>query len=55
MNVPHLNASIRYDVGGAPELWLDFHVRVTEVRVMSVNSGLDGAPGIRFVSAGWPE
>lgn len=50
--VPHLNASIRYDVGAAPELWLDFHISVAEVRVMSVTSGLDGAPGIRFGSAG---
>lgn len=54
-NVPHLNASIRCDIGAAPELWLDFHVSVTEVRVTSVTSGLDGAPGIRFGSAGCPE
>lgn len=46
---------MRYDVGAAPELGLDFHVSVTEVRVTSATSGLDGAAGIRSGSAGWPE
>lgn len=48
-----LNASIRYDVGAAPGPGLDFHTKVTEVRPMSVTSGLDGALGIRFGSTGW--
>lgn len=53
--VSNLNASMRYDAGAAPELGLDFHVSVTEVRVTSATSGLDGAAGIRSGSAGWPE
>lgn len=36
----------------APALRLGFQVRVTEVRVTSVTSGLDGALGIRFGSVG---
>lgn len=46
---------MRYDVGAAPELGLDLHVSVTEVRVTSATSGLDGAAGIRSGSAAWPE
>lgn len=49
----NLNASIRYDVGVEPELGLNFHVRVTEVRLRSVTSGLDGALGIRLGFVGW--
>lgn len=36
----------------APALRLGFQVRVTDVRVTSVTSGLDGALGIRFGSVG---
>lgn len=54
-SVSNLNASIRYEVSGAPGLGSDLHVNVTEVRVTSVTSGLDGAAGIRSGSAGWPE
>lgn len=36
----------------APELGLGFQERVTEVRVTSVTSGLEGALGIRFGSVG---
>ncbi len=36
----------------APALRLGFQERVTEVRVTSVTSGLEGALGIRFGSVG---
>ena len=36
----------------APELGFGFQERVTEVRVMSVTSGLEGALGMRFGSVG---
>lgn len=36
----------------APVLRLGFQERVTEVRVTSVTSGLDGELGIRFGSVG---
>lgn len=49
----NLNASIRYDADSALGLGFDFHVKVTEVRPMSVTSGLDGAAGRRFGSTGW--
>lgn len=51
----NLNASIRYDVGEGPETGLDFQVRVTDVRLMSVTSGLDGELGISLGSMGWLE
>lgn len=40
-------------MGVAPFV-LAFHVSVTEVRVTSVTSGLEGALGIRFGSVGLP-
>ena len=42
----------------APEFRLGFQERVTEVRLTSVTSGLEGALGIRFGSVGlfgWTE
>lgn len=53
LHMSNLNASIRYDVAVVPELGFDFHIRVTDVRLTSVTSGLDGALGIRLGSTGW--